>query len=273
MCEQLQVSRSGFYAWRNRPVRTRRQEEEARLKRHIEEIHQASRQTYGWRRIWPMLKRRSLSIGRDRLQRYMRELGVSGRIRRRFRRTTNSNHSLPLAPNTLDRCFEQAEPDRVWVSDITYIRTAEGWLYLAVVLDLFSRRVVGHSIRDHMRTELVLDALEAATGLRGAPEGLLFHSDRGVQYASREQQRWLKARKIRCSMSRKADCLDNAVAESFFGTLKQEFVHRTHFQTHEQARRAIYEWIEVFYNRTRIHSALGYLSPVEFEDQHHQQAA
>ncbi len=196
----------------------------------------------------------------------MRAAGIFARPRRSWRRTTDSQHSFSLAENVLDRCFHAAEPDRVWASDITYISTHEGWLYLAVVLDLFSRRVVGWSMADHMRTELVAGALETALGQRSVPTQLLHHSDRGSQYASDAYRCLLRRHGVVCSMSRKGDCWDNAVVESFFGTLKTELIHRETWRTRGQARGAVFEYIEVFYNRQRRHSSLGYRSPAEFEE-------
>ena len=273
MCKALGVSRSGYYAWRKKQHSCPEPDQEAELRRTIRRIHLESRGTYGRRRIQAALRREGHVLGMHRLRRLMREMGLQGRLRRRYRRTTDSNHSLPIAPNTLDRAFTQDAPNRVWVSDITYIRTGEGWLYLAVILDLFSRRIVGHSIQDHMQTELVLDALASALGRRQVAPGLLNHSDRGVQYASRSYRGRLRAHAMEASMSRKGSCLDNAVVESFFGTLKTELVHPAQFQTHEQARRAIYEYIEVFYNRRRLHSALDYMSPEEYEANYHRKVA
>ena len=202
----------------------------------------------------------------------MRRSGISARIRRRFRRTTNSNHGFPVAQNLVARNFDVEEPNRVWATDITYIWTLEGWLYLAVVIDVCSRRVVGWSMAEHMRTELTLRALRMALGQRALDGELVHHSDRGSQYASFDYQKALEVHGIRCSMSRKGDCLDNAVAESFFGTLKIELVHRHTWLTREEVRSAIHEYVEVFYNRKRRHSALGYLCPAEYEERLESQA-
>jgi transposase InsO family protein len=197
----------------------------------------------------------------------MAKLGIGARPKRKFKATTDCEHDLPIAHNVLDRKFTTVEPDRTWVADITYIWTTEGWLYLAVIIDLFSRRVVGWSMAEHMRTELVLTALEAALGARlPSQAGLVFHSDRGSQYASGDYQTALHKAGITCSMSRKANCWDNAVAESFFGTLKIELIYPRIFSTRAIARTVIAEWIEVFYNRQRIHSTIGYLTPVQFEE-------
>ncbi len=268
MCRVLGVSRSGFYAWLKRAAGAASRAKgwrRAALCEAIRRVWRASRRTYGWRRIRAALKSEGFSVGRDRLQALMRRMGIEGRIRRKFCRTTDSNHTFPVAENVLNRRFATEAPNRAWVTDITYIRTGEGWLYLAVVIDLYSRRVVGHSIQPHMRTGLVLAALRGALGQRAVLPGLVHHSDRGSQYASHAYRQMLARRGIVCSMSRRANCWDNAVAESFFSTLKNELAHRCLWRTHQEAKLAIYEFIEVFYNRQRIHSALGYLSPAEYE--------
>ena len=266
MCRVLQQSRSGYYAWCNRLASPRTQENES-LSYQIQQIYDTSRQSYGSPRIQAALVAQGLSISRQRVVRLMAKLGINARSRRQFQVTTDSQHAWPIAENHLNRGFVTSQPDRVWVADMTYIWTTEGWLYLAVILDLFSRRVVGWSMAEHMRTELVLTALEAALGQRQpAPSGLLFHSDRGSQYASGDYQLALQQATIMGSMSRRGNCWDNAVAESFFGTLKTELIHPRIFSTRTIARTAIAEWIEVFYNRQRLHSTLGYLSPVQFED-------
>jgi len=237
------------------------------LSDQIKQIHQASRQTYGLPRIHASLVAKGFQVGRQRVVRLMAQLDICVRPRRKFKVTTDSEHDLPIAKNVLNQDFTTTEPDRVWVADITYIWTTEGWLYLAVIIDLFSRRVVGWSMAEHMRTELVLTALEAALGQRIPSEtGLVFHSDRGSQYASGDYRAALLKADIICSMSRRANCWDNAVAESFFGTLKTELIYPRIFSTRAVARTVIAEWIEVFYNRQRIHSTIGYLSPVQFEE-------
>lgn len=262
------MSKSGYYAWCNRPRSARSQENE-RLSQQIATLHQESRQTYGAPRIHAALNSRGFQVGRHRVARLMSQLGICVRPKRRFKTTTNSNHSLPIAANVLGRNFSETEPDKAWVADITYIPTCQGWLYLAVIIDLFSRRVVGWSMAEHMRVDLVLSALQAALGHRvPATSGLLFHSDRGSQYASGDYRDALQAAGITCSMSRKGNCWDNAVAESFFGTLKTELIHAQSFITREVAKTVIVEWIEVFYNRQRIHSMLNYFSPVQFEQQY-----
>jgi putative transposase len=267
MCKVLNLARSGYYAWCKRKTSPRTQENEI-LSDQIKQIHQTSRQSYGSPRIHAALVAKGFQVGRKRVVRLMSKLGIGARPKRKFKATTDSEHDSPIAKNVLDRDFTTAEPDRAWVADMTYIWTTEGWLSLAVIIDLFSRRVVGWSMADHMRTELVLTALEAALGQRVPSQqtGLVFHSDRGSQYASADYQAALLKGDITCSMSRRANCWDNAVAESFFGTLKIELIYPRIFSTKAIARTVIAEWIEVFYNRQRIHSTIGYLSPVQFEE-------
>jgi putative transposase len=266
MCKVLKLARSGYYAWCKRKLSPRNQENEI-LSEQIKQIHESSRQTYGSPRIQAALVARGFKVGRQRVVRLMAKLGICASLKRKFKATTDSKHNLPIAKNILDRNFTTIEPDRSWVADITYIWTAQGWLYLAVIIDLFSRRVVGWSMAEHMRTDLILTALEAALGQRiPSAAGLVFHSDRGSQYASSDYQSALQDAGITCSMSRRANCWDNAVAESFFGTLKIELIHTMIFSTREVAKTTIAEWIEVFYNRQRLHSTIGYLSPVHFED-------
>jgi transposase InsO family protein len=267
MCESLEISRSGFYASIGREP-SKRAREDAALVREIQDIHRASRSTYGSPRVHIELEARDFQVGRHRVARLMRENGITARFKRPFRRTTDSKHSLAVAENHLSRDFAVDEPDRAWVTDITYLWTAQGWLYLAVVVDLFSRRVIGWSMAEHLRTELVLGALNMALGQRAPSQDLMHHSDRGCQYASNAYRDALAAHGIECSMSRKGDCWDNAVAESFFGTLKTELVHRTRWATRLAARTAVFEYIEVFYNRQRRHSYLGYLSPADYENLH-----
>jgi len=268
MCRVLERTRSGYYAWRQRQGSIRQQENQ-KLCEQIIDIFDKSRQTYGSPRIHAVLNAQGFKVGLNRVARLMSQLGIRAVKKRRFQVTTDSAHAFPIASNVLARQFQVCEPDKVWVADITYIWTSEGWLYLAAIIDLFSRRVIGWSMDEHMRTELVLTALESALGQRQAsPSGLLFHSDRGSQYASGDYQKALQDAKIQSSMSRRANCWDNAVAESFFGTIKTEFIHKQNFSTRTEARTAIAEWIEVFYNRQRIHSTIGFLSPVEFEEQY-----
>lgn len=264
MCRALGVSRSGFYASRSRPI-SRRGEENVQLTREIQQVYDDSRGTYGSPRICVELRTDSRRIGRHRIARLMRTAGLSARPRRRWRSTTDSTHSSAIAENVLNREFQVTEPNRVWASDITYVRTHEGWLYLAVVLDLFSRRVVGWSMAGHLRTELVSNALRMALGTRRVSPQLLHHSDRGSQYASDAYRDLLGSHGLECSMSRKGNCWDNAVVESFFGTLKTELIHPRTWRTRREVRSAIYEYLEVFYNRRRRHSHLGYCSPADFE--------
>ena len=271
MCRVLNVSTSGYYAWLEREPSSRQREDE-RLKVHIGAIHARSRGTYGRARVGQQLLREDVEVGKQRIARLMREMGLQGLPKKRFRRTTDSNHARPVAPNVLDRNFEVERPNRIWVTDITFIWTWEGWLYLAAILELFSRRVVGWAMQPHMRTELALEALHMALG-RCLPEvGLVHHSDRGVQYAAASYQAVLDENNIVCSMSRKGDCWDNAVTESFFGTLKTELINRRSWPTRRDAKDAVIDYIEGFYNPHRLHSSLGYVSPIEFERVHTSQA-
>lgn len=265
MCEVLEVSRSGYYAWAKRES-SARAEQNRELAAKIVEIHEESRCTYGSPRVHAELRAQGIEVNHKRVERQMREMGLQGRAKRRFRRTTDSNHDQPIAPDRVQRRFEVDEPDRVWVADITYVWTVQGWMYLAVVLDLFSRRVIGWSMAEHMRADLVVDALRAALGRRRPSErGLVFHSDRGTQYAAGAFRALLEAHGIQASMSRRGDCWDNAVAESFFATLKTELVEDLVFTSRANARTVIAEWIEIFYNGKRRHSTIGYVAPVEYE--------
>ena len=265
MCSALEVSRSGYYASIDREP-SKRARENAELVAEIRDVHRSSRGTYGSPRVHVELQARDFQVGRHRVARLMRDNAITARLKRPSRRTTDSEHTLSVAANHLERDFTVDGPDKAWVTDITYLWTQQGWLYLAVVLDLFSRRVIGWSMAEHLRTELVLGALKMALGQRLPSRDLTHHSDRGCQYASQAYRDVLAAHGIQCSMSRKGDCWDNAVAESFFGTLKTELVHRTRWLTRLAARTAVFEYIEVFYNRQRRHSYLGYLSPVDYEN-------
>lgn len=265
MCRVLQVTPSGYYAWRQRPPSARAQQDEA-LTAKIKVLHRASREVYGSPRLHAELQAQGFAVGRKRIARLMRKNGIVASRPKRFKRTTDSAHALPIAPNLLDRKFGAARPNQVWVTDITYVWTWEGWLYLAVVIDVFSRRAVGWAAAEHMRIELVLDALRMAIGERTPNAGsLMHHSDRGSQYASKFYQETLARNGILCSMSRKADCWDNAVAESFFATLKKELLYRDSWPTRRGAKSAIIEYIVLFYNAKRRHSTLGYQSPMEYE--------
>ena len=264
MCRVLGVSPSGYYAWRGRG-QSERELADAELSAKIRSIHAASRYTYGSPRVHRRLRRDDIRVGKKRVERLMQRCGLRGKIRRRFVRTTDSNHDFPIAPNTLNREFGVESPDRVWAGDITYIPTASGWGYLAVILDLCSRMVVGWAMADPMRTELVEEALTAALGGRDPSPDLPHHTDRGSQYASVVYRQRLAEHGIAVSMSRRGNCYDNAVVESFFGTLKQELVHHARWMTLTQARAAIHDYIEVFYNRQRLHSSLGYRTPAEVD--------
>ncbi len=264
-CEVLEVSRSGYYTWRDRPASARaerRQEMAAKVKA----VHQENRGLYGSPRVFQVLKARGESVCENTVAKVMREGRIRARGKKKFvPRTTDSSHDRPVGENVLGRQFQADLPDRKWAVDITYVPTAEGWLYLAGVIDLCSRRIVGWSMAEHMRADLVSDALGMALARRSPAPGLLHHSDRGVQYASEDYQHLLQSHEIVCSMSGKGDCWDNAVMESFWGTLKTELVNHERYETRDQARASIFEYIEVFYNRTRLHSSLGYLSPEQFE--------
>jgi putative transposase len=264
MCRVLKVSRAGFYAWRLRP-NTARTRQDRTLGIEVAAVYAASRCRYGSPRVHAELRERGHRTGRKRVARLMREQGFRARNKRRYRTTTDSRHGLPIYPNLLARRFAAAQPNAAWVTDLTYIWTLEGWLYLGVILDLFSRRIVGWSMSERIDRQLAIDALQMALAHRQPPRGLIHHSDRGSQYASHDYQRLLATNGIVSSMSRRADCWDNAVAESFFATLKTELVYQSQWKTRAQARTAIFEYLELFYNRQRRHSSLGYLSPVEFE--------
>ena len=264
-CAVLQVSRSGYYEWRKRPpsaTAIRR----AALTQSVRDVHRQSRETYGAIRVQRKLEQQGTRCHRKTVAKVMREAGIRCQSSRKFRvTTTDSNHTQPVAANVLDRDFTAEKAHQKWVSDITYIATLEGWLYLAVVLDLFTRKVVGWSMSERIDSRLAVDALEMAVSRQHPGAGLLAHSDRGVQYASEHYQRTLTTHGIECRMSRRGDCWDNAPAESFFATLKKELVHHEVYETRTEARTSLFEYIEVFDNRERLHSSLGYLSPTDFE--------
>jgi transposase InsO family protein len=265
LCETLEVSPTGYYAWRQCP-RSSQEQRHAALLVEIRAVHAEFKARYGSPRIHAELVARGHDCCVNTVAKLMRENGIAAKTARRFRcTTTDSNHELPVADNLLDRQFDPSGANETWLADITYIPTREGWLYLAAVEDLYSRRVVGWSLADHMESRLVVDALELAVQRRLPDEGLLAHSDRGSQYASEHYQRLLEKHGITCSMSRRADCWDNAPMESFFASLKKELVHGADFATKAEARAAIVEYIEVFYNNQRRHSSLGYVSPAEYE--------
>ena len=264
MCRVLGVSASAYYAWRVRPE-SRRVREDRRLLVEIRAIHWAKREVYGSPRVHAELKARGMRLGEKRVARLMRAGGIRAKQKRKFKATTDSRHSHPVAPNLLARDFEASAPNQKWVADITYIPTREGWLYLAAILDLHSRYVVGWSMDGRMNRRLVLDALHMAVGRRRPGPGLLHHSDRGSQYACGDYQEALTAHGMLCSMSRKGDCWDNAPMESFFHTFKTELIHHRDYQTRWEAKTDIFEYIEVFYNRGRRHSALRFIAPAEYE--------
>lgn len=264
MCAVLQISRSGYYAWRKRG-KSLRQRENERLVPIVKAVHKKSKKTYGARRIAEEIKAHGIPCGRARAATLMKLADVFAKQKKKFKMTTDSKHNFPFALNLLNRQFAVNGPDLVYVSDITYIWTREGWLYLAVVIDLFSRQVVGWSLSNRMSRKLVINALLMAIWRRRPATGLIFHSDRGSQYCSNEFQKMLRIHGMISSMSRKGNCWDNAVAESFFGSLKIERVFFSEYTTREEARRDIVDYIEMFYNSDRRHSYLGYVSPKEFE--------
>ena len=265
LCDVMQVSRSGYYSWVRRDA-SPRQRERTRLIPLVREIHRQSKGTYGARRMAEELESQGETCGRSKAGTLMNLAGVSARQKKKYKATTDSKHNFPVAPNLLDRQFVVKEPNRVWCSDITYIWTGGGWLYLAVIIDLFSRQVIGWSMSSRIARKMVMDALRMAVWRRRPDPGLIFHSDRGSQYCSHDFQRMLKGYGMISSMSRKGDCWDNAVSESFFGTLKTERVHHIQYKTRETARRDIVDYIEMFYNSRRRHSFLGYMSPKEYEE-------
>lgn len=264
MCHALGVSQSGYFTWRDRPESSRSREDR-QLTHVIRQVHEESRKTYGSPRVHAELQAQGYRVGRKRVERLMQASGLRSRRRRKFRVTTRSNPAHPVAPNVLARRFESAVSNRVWLGDITYIWTREGWLYLAVLMDLFSRRIVGWEVRDRLDQGLTLAGLEKALFERQPGEGLLHHSDRGSQYTAEDYRKLMKEAGIEVSMSGKGDCWDNAPLESFFATLKTELISHVDYETRDQVRRDLFDFIEIFYNRKRRHSALGYLSPVEFE--------
>lgn len=267
LCELLAVSKSGYYDWQRRRTQPgRRALQNQALRARIKAIHQSSRRTYGSPRVRAVLLQAGQRHGRNRIARLMKEEGLFGRQKRRWRlRTTDSNHAEPIAPNRLALAGPPQKPHQIWVGDITYIQTSEGWLYLAAILDLYTRKIVGWNMSAHIDSALVTGALAMALARSPARRPLIFHSDRGVQYACGPYRAALARAGLFPSMSRKANCYDNAAMESFWSTLKLELVYRTDFPTHQQARTALFDYIETFYNRQRAHSALGYLSPVDFE--------
>ena len=264
LCQLLSVSVSGYYAWRKR-IPSKRQLDDMVLLAHIRVAYKNSRSTYGPVRIWYELLEAGVLVGRDRVRRLMTANNLRPLRKQKFKKTTDSDHNRYVAPNLLDQDFTATQPNQKWVADISYIWTAEGWLYLACVIDLFSRRVVGWSVDKRMKTDLPLRALGQAIAWRQPPKGLIHHSDRGSQYCSDRYQKMLKKHGFEVSMSGKGNCYDNAAMETFFKTIKAELIWRTIFMTREQAKCEIENYIEAFYNPVRRHSTLGYTSPVKFE--------
>ena len=264
MCATLAVSISGYQAWRQGGTSNRKRLTEAQMLVLIRAIHAELKGAYGSPRMVDEIRDRGFPAGKERVERLMRENGIRARHKRRFKATTDSKHALPVAPNLLDRNFTPAAPNQTWTADMTYIWTDEGWLYLAVVLDLFNREVVGWSIKPRMTADIVIDALTMAWFRRKPTAGLIHHSDRGSQYASHAFQARLKEYGMVCSMSRKGNCWDNAPTESFFNSLKNERVHGTRYRTRAEAEADLFDYIEPFYNRKRRHSTLGYASPMKF---------
>jgi len=264
MCEVLEVSPSGYYDWVDRPE-SRRARENRRLVTRIRCFHQA---IYGSPRIHEDLLESGERVGVNRVARLMRQEKIQSKVAKKFVITTESKHDLPAAPDRLKRQFRTELPDQAWVSDTTFVPTRQGWLFLAVILDLYSRQVIGWAMGNHNNTQLVSEALTMAIWRRGREKDVIVHSDRGATYASSDYQKLLNRHRLLCSMSRKGECLDNAVAESFFSSLKTELVDHEDYRTREEARQSLFEYIEIFYNRRRRHSYLGYISPVEFERQH-----
>jgi transposase InsO family protein len=264
MCRVLNLRPAGYYAWRGRKP-TLRQVKRLELIEQIRDVHQQSRGTYGSPRVHRELAANGVSVCENTVAKVMKQQHIRSKTRRRYLVTTDSDHAQAPAANLLDRQFNVPLPDHVWCSDITFVPTDQGWLFLALVMDLCSRRIVGWAMADHLRSALTCDALRMALRRRQPGPGLLHHSDRGIQYACAEYQDLLSDHGMICSMSRRGDCYDNAAMESLIGTLKRELVHHEHYATHEQARQSIFNFIEVFYNRRRRHSAIGYQSPESFE--------
>lgn len=270
MCQALGISRSGYYAWRERPVSQREMANQALLQQ-IKAVHAESEETYGSPRIYRELTAAGVPCSLNRIARLMRQHGIVAIQARRFKVTTKANEAHPVAPNLLDGDFSATAPNEKWLADISYIATHEGWLYLAAVMDLFSRRIVGWAMQERMTSSLVESALQMAIGHRRPPAALIHHSDRGSQYTGRDYQKLLKDNQIQVSMSGAGNCYDNAPMESFFGTLKTERVHHRLYRTREEAKTDLFFYIEAFYNRRRRHSALDYVSPADYEltfDQH-----
>ena len=264
LCEVLKVSRSAYYDWLDRPTSKREQANQELLIK-IKDIHVDSRNIYGYRRVYQALRQKGINCSENRVFRLMNKNNIFAKTKKKFRVTTDSKHNLPIAENLLNRVFKVERPNSHWVGDISYLWTKEGWLYLAIVIDLYSRAVIGWSVDKRMTTNLIEEALLQAIWRRTPQSGLMFHSDRGSQYASESFKRLLRMHQITSSMSRKGNCWDNAVAESFFKTIKTELTYHCSYATKEEAKLSIFEYIEVFYNRKRLHSSIGYMAPMQFE--------
>jgi putative transposase len=263
-CEVLGVSASGYYSHRYVQNKSARVISTPLLLTLIRSIHQEYSQEYGWPKMYREIKARGYRVGKERVRKLMQLNGIRSRVKKRFKITTDSKHNLPIAPNLLDRQFEVVEPNQVWTTDITYLETAQGWLYLAAIIDLHSRMVVGFAIADHMKSSLVTDALKMAWFRRQPPPGLIMHSDRGSQYCGKQWTDLLQQYKMLASMSRKGNCYDNAPTESLWGRLKVACVHGVKFETKQNCKQTVMDWLH-FYNHRRLHSTLGYLSPMQFE--------
>lgn len=266
MCGILRVSKSGYYKWHNRKP-SKRTQEEGRLEVEIKAAHKRTRETYGPERLQHELKEQGVRVGICRIRRIRKKLGIRCKQKRKFKATTNSKHALPVAENLVQQQFEATRPNEVWLSDITYIPTEEGWLYLAGHKDIFTGAIVGYAMGNRITKNLVTQSLFKAVSAKRPRSGLIHHSDRGSQYCAHEYRRLVDQFKMRVSMSRKGDCYDNAPMESFWGTLKNELIHHRRYKTRDQAIREITEYIEVFYNRQRRQARLGYLSPALYERQ------
>ena len=264
MCKVLEISRSSYYKRKNRS-NGKRAIESKQLVKMIREVFNESKQRYGSPRITAEIRRRGINCNKKRIARLMNKSGIAAKIFRKYRNTTNSDHRREKSENILGREFNRQRKNEVWTSDITYISTEEGWLYLAAVIDIYSRKVIGWQLDKRLDSGLVEKALQNALVERKAGRGIIFHSDQGIQYSSQSFRKILKDNGFIQSMSRKGNCYDNAITETFFHTLKTELIHRTKYRTREQARNSIFEYIEIFYNRKRLHSAIGYCSPVEYE--------
>lgn len=266
MCQVLEVSRCGYYSWLNREP-SPLEEENKRLLARIQEIYYQNHQTYGSPRIYRKLRQQGYNCSKKRVERIMREVGLKSIHNKKYKVTTDSGHSLPVSRNIIEQNFNTTRPDQLWVTDITYIPTREGWLYLSAVMDVHTRKIIGWAMDKLMTKDFTIKALKMALKTRRPSTSLIHHSDRGSQYASHEYQEILQHYGIESSMSRKGNCWDNAVVESFFKTLKVELIHRNTYKNRRQAAQDIFEYIEIFYNRERLHSAIGYTTPESFEKQ------